>query len=280
VSGGERYIEQYLTSIVEGGIAVIPKPDRRRMAVLTAAFAPIAAAAALPVTAAAAVLANLVANATNRWVGVAVLVVAVIGLGFVTARVAANYQDVPATHGWRRWLPLGATAVVVGVCLAEIVSGSHTPDPVIALWLASLAWVYGFLPLSGGTWNWSRRVLWTLAPVMMLATIVCIFTHGLFVLRFERSRDELDALAVQVADGGTIADGQHVGGFVVHYPSTGAIGRVPGCDVGFWITGWHEDDTRYIVHCVVRRGAEPASGFKHLAGNWWQLTDKQVPHDL
>ena len=47
-------------------------------------------------------------------------------------------------RGWRRWLPLATTFVIVGLCLAEIVSGSHAPDPVIPLWFASMAWVAAF----------------------------------------------------------------------------------------------------------------------------------------
>ena len=116
------------------------------MVVLTVAFTPMVAVAALPVTALVGVVASVVANVTARWVGAVVLVGAVVALGYLTARWAARYDDVPATRGWRRWLPLAATVVVAGLGLAEIVSGSHTPDPVILLWIVSVVWVFAFLP--------------------------------------------------------------------------------------------------------------------------------------
>ena len=51
--------------------------------------------------------------------------------------------------------------------------------------------------------------------------------------------------------------------------------RYSGCDFAFWITGWHEDDTRYILHCT----GDPQD-VTHLEGNWWQLEDKIPPDDL
>ena len=79
------------------------------------------AVAALPATAAVAVVASLIANVTASWVGLVILVAAVVGLGYLTARWAVKDDSVPATLGWRRWLPLAATVVVAGTCLAEIV---------------------------------------------------------------------------------------------------------------------------------------------------------------
>jgi hypothetical protein len=51
VSGVERYIEQYRARTAAGGIGGTAPPDRRRVLVLTAAFSPMIAVAALPVTA-------------------------------------------------------------------------------------------------------------------------------------------------------------------------------------------------------------------------------------
>jgi len=251
-------------------------PDRRRMLVLTAAFTPMVAVAALPVTAGLAVVAELVADATARWVGVVVLVAAVVGLGYLTARWAAKYDDVPATRGWRRWLPLAATVVVVGLCLGEIVSGSRAPDPVIVLWFASVVWVVAFLPLAVGVWGPARRALWAVGPAVTLAAIVFVWTQGFFALRFARAVPDLDVLAQQVATGEHVADGTHVGGFVVHDVNLGRLGRTAGCDVELWITGWHDEDTRYITHCV----DHPEGDFTHLAGDWWQLEDRTPPSDL
>jgi hypothetical protein len=276
VSGVERYIEHYRASTAAGGSGGVAPPDRRRMLVLTAAFTPMMAVAALPVTALVSVVASIVANVTARWVGLVVLVGAVVGLGYLTARWAAKYDDVPATRGWRRWLPLAATVVVAGSCLAEIVSGSRTPDPVIVLWLASMVWVAAFLPLAAGVWGPARRALWAVGPAVTLAAIMFVWTQGFFSLRFARAVPDLDALAQQVANGDQISDGTHTGGFVVHNVNLGRLGRNAGCDVELWITGWHDEDTRYIAHCV----DHPKGDFTHLAGDWWELEDRTQPTDL
>jgi hypothetical protein len=279
VPGLDRYIEQYRATQPAGAIGAIAPPDRRRMLVLTAAFTPMVAIAALPVTALVGVVASLVANVTARWVGAVVLVPAVVGLGYLTARWAAKYDDVPATRGWRRWLPLAATVVVVGLCLAEIVSGSHAPDPVILLWFASTVWVFAFLPLAAGVWGPTRRALWAVGPAVAFAAIMFIWTQGFFTLRFARAVPDLDDLAQQVAKGGHVADGTHAGGFVVHDVNLGRLGKTAGCDVELWITGWHEDDTRYVAHCV-DHPREDFADFGHLAGDWWELKDKTQPADL
>jgi hypothetical protein len=246
------------------------------MFVLTAAFTPMVAVAALPVTALAAVIASIVANVTARWIGLVVLLAAVLLMGYGTARWSGNYQDVPARRGWRRWLPLAATVVVVGSCLAEIVSGSRAPDPVIPLWFASMVWVAGFLPLAAGHWGSGRRALWAIGPAVTFVTILFVWTQGFFSLRFARAVDDLDTLAQDVANGAQVPDGTHAGGFAVHHVSRGQIGGNQGCDVGFWITGFHAEDTRYIAHCV----DQPKGDLTHLAGDWWELEGKQPPSDL
>jgi hypothetical protein len=276
VSGVERYVEQYRARTAAGGIGGTGPPDRRRVLVLTAAFSPMIAVAALPVTAGVAVVAFFIGNVTARWVGLVVLVAAVLGLGYLTARWAARYDDMPATRGWRRWLPLTATVVVVGSCLAEIVSGSRAPDPVLVLWLASMVWVVAFLPLAAGVWGPARRALWAVGPAVTVASIVFVWTQGFFSLPFARAVAEFDALAQQVVSGDHVADGTHAGGFVVHDVNLGRLGRNAGCDVEFWITGWHEEDTRYIAHCV----RHPNGDFTHLKGDWWELKDKTPPSDL
>jgi hypothetical protein len=276
VSGVERYIEQYQASRAAGGIEVIAPPDRRRMLALTAAFTPMVAVAALPVTALLSIAASVIANVTERWVGIVVLVAAVVGLGYLTARWGARYQNVPATRGWRRWLPPAVTVVVVVSGLAEIVTGSRAPDPVIALWFTGMVWVFAFLPLAAGEWSPSRRALWLIGPAVTFVTILFVWTQGFFLLRFGRAESDLDALAQQVADGAQVADGTHVGGFAVHQVGTGIILRSVGCDVGFWITGWHQEDTRYIAHCA----GHPRGEVAHLAGDWWELKDRTPPPDL
>ena len=137
------------------------------------------------------------------------LVAAVVGLGYLAARWAAKDDDVPATRGWRRWLPLAATVVVAGSCLAEIVSGSRAPDPVIVLWLASMVWVAAFLPLAAGVWGPARRALWAVGPAMTFAAIMFVGTQGFFWLRFARAVPDFDVLAQQVADGDHVSDGTH-----------------------------------------------------------------------
>jgi hypothetical protein len=246
------------------------------MLALTAAFTPMTAAAALPVTAGISVVASIVANVTARWVGLVLLIAAMVALGYLTARWAARYDDVPAMRGWRRWLPLAATVVVVGSCLIEIVSGSHAPDLVIVLWFASVVWVAAFLPLAAGVWGPARKALWAVGPAVTFAAILFVWTQGFFSLRFARALSDMNLLAQQVAGGERIADGTDVGGFEVHDVNLGRLGRNAGCDVEFWITGWHEEDTRYIAHCVT----DPEGDFTHLTGDWWELEDRTPPTDL
>ncbi len=276
VSGRERYIEEYLAHMATGGNQTTAKPDRRRMLILTAAFTPMIAVAALPITAVVAVVASIVANVTARWIGLVVLVVAVLALGYGMAHWAANYDDVPATKGVRRWLPLAATVVVVASCLAEIVSGSHAPDPVLPLWFASIVWVFTFLPLATGVWGRARRALWAVGPAVTFVAIVFVWTQGFFSLRFAYAVHDLDHVAQEVERGDPVPPGTHAGGFVVHDVNRGHIGGNQGCDLGFWITGWHQQDTRYLAHCV----GHPKGDFTHLAGDWWQLADKQPPSNL
>jgi uncharacterized membrane protein YidH (DUF202 family) len=247
------------------------------MLALTAAFTPMVAIAAFPVAAAVAVAASIVANLTARWAGVVVLVVAAVALGYGTARWAANYDDTPASSGVRRWLPLAATVVVVGCCVTEIVSGSRAPDPVIPLWFASAVWVYAFLPIAVGVWGPARRTLWAVGPLVTFIAILFVWTQGFFSLRFDRALSDLDAIAQQVADGDHVPANTRAGGFIVHHVDSGFIARSTECDVGFWITGWHQEDTRYIAHCI---GHPTGSDVMHLAGDWWQVTDKQAPSNL
>ena len=190
MSGVERYIEHYRARAAAGG-GVIARPGRWRMLVLTAAFTPMMAVAALPVTVVVAVVASIVSNVISGWVGLVMQVAAGVGLGYLTARWAAKLHAEPAVRGWRRWLPLATTFVVVGVCLAEIVSGSRVPDPVIPLWVASVAWVAAFLPLAAGVWGPVRRALWAIGPAVTFAAIVFVWTQGFFSLRFAACRPRL-----------------------------------------------------------------------------------------
>jgi len=276
VSGVERYIEQYRAGTAAGDGGSDTRPARRRMLVLTAAFTPMTAVAVLPGTAGVAVVAWLIANVTARWVGVVLLVSAVVALGFVTARWAVRFDAMPAVRGWRRWLPLGATVVVAGSSLAEIVTGSRAPDPLIVLWLASAVWVAAFVPLAAAAWGPARRAMWAIGPALTLIAIMVVWTQGFFSLRFSRALPDLDAVAQQVADGERIPDGMHAGGFVVHEVNVSRLARNAGCDVELWITGWHEADTRYIAHCVRR----PRGEYTHLARDWWQLDDRTPPSFL
>ncbi len=270
-----QYIEQYRARTA-GDAGRIAPPDRRRMLALTAAFTPMTAVAALPVTAAVAVVASLIAKVTATWVGLVILVAAVVGLGCLTARWAAKYDGMPAVRGWHRWLPLAVTVVVAGAGLAEIVSGSRAPDPVVVLWLASMVWVAAFIPLAAGVWGPARRALWAIGPAMTFVAIMFVWTQGFFSLRFDRAVADFDVLVQQVADGDRVADGTPAAGFVVHDVNTGRLGRNAGCDVEFWITGWHAEDTRYIAHCVDR----PRGDFTQLAGDWWRLEGKTPPSNL
>lgn len=246
------------------------------MVFLTAAFAPMVAVCALPLTAVIAVVASVVANATARWVGLLMLVAAVVAMGYVAARVAANYDHFPREHSWRRWLPIGTTTVVVGSCLLEILSGSRAPDPIIVLWIAAVVWVVAFLPMASGRWGRARRALWVVGPAVTLVAIVFVWTQGFFAWRFARAVDGLDAIAQSSVAGASVPDGTHAGGFVVHLVHHGAVAGNPQCDVGLWITGWHEDDTRYIAHC----NGVPVGAFDHLAGDWWQLENRTHAPDF
>jgi hypothetical protein len=109
-----------------------------------------------------------------------------------------------------------------------------------------------------------------------VAAILFVWTQGFFSLRFERAIPDFDALAQQVVNGDQVADGTHAGGFEVHHVKLRPDRREPGSDVGFWISGRHEKDTRYIAHC----DGHPRGDSTHLAGDWWQLTDKRPPSDL
>jgi len=166
--------------------------------------------------------------------------------------------------------------VVAGSCLAEILSGSRAPDPVIVLWLASMVWLAAFFPLAAGVGGPARRALWTVGPVLTFAAIMFVWTQGFFSLRLGRAVPGFDALAQRVAKGDLVSDGTNAGGFVVHGVNVGRLGRNAGCDVEFWIDGWHEEDTRYIAHCV----SKPKGDFTHLAGDWWQLNDRTPPSNL
>ena len=243
---------------------------------LTAAFTPMMAVAVLPVTAGVAVVAELIAKGTASWVGLVLLVAAAVGLGFATARWASKFDGVPAERGWRRWLPLAATVVVAGSCLAEIVSGSRAPDPVIVLWFAAMVWVAAFLPLARRHVGVGGRALWAVGPTLTLVAILFVWTQGFFSWRFTRAVPELDRVAQQVADGDRVVDGTDVGGFVLYDVNLGRLGRNAGCDVEFWMTGWHEEDTRYLAHCATN----PDGDFTHLAGDWWQLDDRTPPSNL
>jgi hypothetical protein len=275
-SGLERYAEHYWARIAAGGGDEIAPPDRRRMLALTAAFTPMIAVAALPVTAGIAVAAWLVGNVTARWIGLVLLVAAMVALGYLTARSAASYNGLPAVRGLRRWLPQTATVAVAGSGLAEIMSGSRAPDAVFVLWFASMVWLYAFLPLAVGAWGRARRALWTIGPTVALAAIIFVWTQGFFAIRFANAVPEFDELARQVADGDHVADGTPVGGFEVHNVNLGRLGTIAGCDLEFWITGWHQNDTRYIVHCA----HPPKSDFTHLTGQWWQIKGRTIPSDL
>jgi hypothetical protein len=106
--------------------------------------------------------------------------------------------------------------------------------------------------------------------------ILFVWTQGFFSLRFGRAVDDFDALAQRVTNGAEVANGTHVGGFVVHHVNRSRLARNVGCDVEFWITGWHQQDTRYIAHCI----RHPTGDFTHLAGDWWQLEVETRPSDL
>jgi hypothetical protein len=131
-----------------------------------------------------------------------------------------------------------------------------------------MAWVAAFLPLAAGVWGPVRRALWAIGPAVTFAAIVFVSTQGFFSLRFARAAPDFDVLARQFADGGHISDGTHAGGFVVHQVNGHRLGQNAGCDLEFWITGWHEQDTRYIAHCVDHLRGD---FFTHLTGDWWQL---------
>jgi hypothetical protein len=273
----ERFVERYRANMEARAVEVV-RTDPRRVVALSAAFTPmVAVAAAIPVTVIAAVIAGIVAKATALWVGIVVLVASVVGLGYTTARWAISSAGAPARRGWRHWLPLATTIVILADCLAEIGSGGRAPaEPLVVLWASSIVWLFAFFPLATIHWNASRRALWALGPAATFVLVVFVWTQGLFWLRFKLAVSELDAVAQQAADGNKVPNGTEAGGFTVHHVDRGHIRGDPRCDVGFWITGWHEYDTRYVAHCVGR----PKGGFTHLEGEWWQLKDKQPPSDL
>jgi hypothetical protein len=100
---------------------------------------------------------------------------------------------------------------------------------------------------------------------------------GFFSFRFGRAEPELDAIAAAVAAGERVQGGGHVGTFVVRRIDPGHIGGYEGCEVGIKITGWHEEDTRYIAHCTAhpkRDAAHPDYKYNDLSGDWWEVVGK------
>ena len=270
--GAARYVEWYREDLV----AVEP-PDKRRMVALTAAFTPMVTVGALPITALVATIASIIANVTARWVGLIVLAVSMVTLGYAVARIAAHYQDVPRRHGWRRWVPLVSSVVVVAGCVTEIASGSKAPDPIMAVWFGGLAWLFGMMPYAAGKWGPGRKALWIVAPAVTAVAIMFVWTQGFFSFRFARAAPQFDAIAAQVAAGDHVQSGQHVDSFVVRRIDPGHVGGYEGCDLGIKITGWHTDDTRYIAHCTGHPKSDarhPDYKYSHLSGNWWEVKGK------
>lgn len=271
-SNTAQYAERFGTPLV-----AIEPPGRRRMVLLTAAFTPMVAVGAIPITAVVATIASIIANVTARWIGLIVLVAVQIALGYAAARLAANYQDVPRKRGWRRWLPIVASVVVVAACLAEIVSGSKAADPVVAVWFGALAWLIGVMPYASGKWGPGRKALWTIAPAVTFVAILFVWTQGFFSIRFARAEPEFNAIAAEVAAGEHVQSGTHVGTFVVRRIDEGHVGGYEGCDLGIKITGWHEEDTRYIAHCTGHPKSDarhPDYKYDHLRGKWWEVEGK------
>ncbi len=271
-SAAARYAEFYRSEQTS-----IEPADRCRMVALTAAFTPMVTVGALPITALTATITSIIANVTTRWIGLVLLIAAQVALGYLAARIAASYQDVPRKRGFRRWLPLVASVIVVVACVAEIVSGSKAPDPVMALWFASLAWLFGVMPYACGKWGRARKALWTITPAVTFVAILFVWTQGFFSFRFGRAEPELDAIAAAVAAGERVQAGGHVGTFVVRRIDPGHIGGYEGCDVGIKITGWHEEDTRYIAHCTAHPksdAAHPDYKYNDLSGDWWEVVGK------
>jgi hypothetical protein len=276
VANLDHFVQQWRTNVA--GRAEVVRVDGRRMLALTAELTPmVAVAAAFPVTVVLALLTEYIGKVTALWVGIVLLAAALIVLGYMAARWAVSHPGLPVTYGWRRRLPLVATVVIVAECVAEMASGSRAPtDPVIVLCLGSIAWLFAFLPLATSPRTKAHRVVWIAIPALTLVTTLFVSTQALFWLRFKLAVSDLDAVAERVVEGQKVPDGTHAGGFVLHYVQGGHIRGNEGCDAGMWITGWHQDDTRYIAHCV----GEPSGNFSHLEGDWWQVNDMLRPSDL
>ncbi len=221
------------------------------------------AIAALPITAVLGLGASVLSNVTARWVGLVVLVAAVVAVGAWVASVAIDSGAPVRTGWWWRLLPYVATAGVVVAGLTEIISGSKAPDPILAMWFLACFWLYAFVPLASGASSRRHRVIWPIAPVVSVVVIVFVWTAGFFSIRFERSLDEFDAFADRLSAGERFEARTEIGSFVVRNR-----GRLPGCDQAFRITGFHELDDRWIARCP--DGRPEGDDIDHIAGEWYE----------
>jgi hypothetical protein len=225
-------------------------------------YTPMAAVALLPLTAFAGFLAEAVAGLFGSGVGVAVLVAAMVAIGWWAASIAIANASVPATSGWRRFLPHAVTFTVIAAGAVEIISGSRAPDPVLVLWWAAFCWLFVFAAHVRERWSPARTVLWWSGPVATVLVIAVVWTSGFFAFRFDRSVDDLDAYVARLDQGERFRAGVEVGWFTIE-----ARGQLRGCDHAFRITGWHENDDRWIAYCP--NSTPSGTGIARLADSWF-----------
>lgn len=235
---------------------------KRRVA-LTLAFAPMLAMGALPVTAMVGLGAQAVSHFTSVGIGEMFFAALVLLAGAWLARVAVSWPRRPNDDGLHRYAPIAITLLVVIAGVVEIASGSKAPDPVLALWFCSFAWLFVFFPRSRQVWPPARRMLWTVGPLVTTAVIIVVWTAGFFAYRFDRSLDDLNAYVADLDAGVRYQAGVEVGDFTIR-----SRGVLRGCDHAFHVDGWHERDDRWIAYCP----ASPPTyeGTRHLAGDWYE----------
>jgi hypothetical protein len=268
-NGRASYIEQYRARHATDVLSP-ERVGRARWIALVAAFVPMGAAAGLPFTALLLGVSSYVASSTTVIVGAVVLLGALCLAGYGLARTAIAYGGVSSHQHIRRALPWVASIVVIGFGLAEMLSGSKAPDPVIGLWFAAIGWVIASFPLAGGVWGWGRRAVWAAAPIVTAITLVFVGTSGFFDQRFSRSVDGLDAYAQRLESGEQFVAGTRAGGFRVEQYYDGAR----QCETEFLIDAFHEDDRRWILRCP---DGPPDAGVTHLAGDWYEVDRSGAP---
>lgn len=265
--GAVRFIEQYRRHQLGEPVGEDPFVSSwRRTVVVTLALAPVLALAALPGTFLLALLVAIFGEMTGAdWVGPSLFVIGLVAVAAIVAQRTAHDARSGHERGWRRRLPAATVAGLVVLGAIEIWTGSNAPDPVLAMWLLAIVWVFLFIARARRPWPPATALMWAAAPVVVAVVLVLAGTGGMFAWRFERSESELTDLARRSA-GGEQVIGARAGWFDIRRRD-----QVPGCEVGFRIDGWYATDDRWVAWCPEQ---PPLFGeHAHVTGDWYEITD-------